>query len=223
MNLIEEKINFKDKAIPDMVLQTHLSMKKLILLLVALASACKPGNNTDRLSVEMFDETDTKYIAEKEALTRVLQPTDTIATAISIRIINNELALDPFGKDFYSILRDVGHYELEKLPRENIHIDNQVDTILNARFDYSTIEYFKSQAGDDGFMLSANIRSPKVALRKGIKTGMSKADFIALFEELKGKEEFNVITISDLEGLQSVDFLFVNDKLAEINFIGYFD
>jgi hypothetical protein len=194
---------------------------RYLLLILILLSSCK----TERISDKQESAVVRAPSAQADKMIAGAENNEVISDSINIQtsafhLTDNQIAVNPFESDFETMLRSIREYEIDKESKENIHVENQIDTILTVRFDNSSIQYFKGKP--NSFILGAKIKTAKINFKRSIKIGMSKAHFFQLFAELTS-EDVNKVTITDLEGLQTVDFIFVDDKLFEVQFHGYID
>jgi hypothetical protein len=136
---------------------------------------------------------------------------------------NDDIGSDPFAKDFEAMVSAIRGMQVEKKPFRNLHDSTKTDTLVIVSFGPSVIEYYKVQSNNSGFILEANIQSKDIEFKKGIRIGMSRKDFFALFEELEGKPDLRSVIISTMEGLNQTEFIFTNDELSTVNYQSYFD
>jgi hypothetical protein len=194
-------------------------MKRLLLISI-LFSSCKADKTSDVNDVDSVTIEATKS-SDKKNIESMADQNVYVSDTATVRLVDNDISADPFVEAFDSMIKKVGQCEIQSKLYENQHNENQIDTILTATFDNSIITYFKE--GSQGFILSARIRSDKIEFKRGIRVGMSKLDFLRLFEGFADKQVVDDVTISDEEGLQSVNFKFEDTRLKEVTFQAFFD
>jgi len=195
-------------------------MKKFLSILLILV-ACKSEKVSDS---ETRDSRSTEAV-NAETQDEITSEDSESAIDSGARVIDNNFAYHPFENEFEGILNEVGDYELEKEPFKNIHMDDQVDTILHIRFDDSSIDYYKETTQTEGIILTADIKSSRVTFKKGIKIGMSQQALLELFEDqnLDLSENIDRILVEDEEQFNSVELIFIDRKLSQVKYTGYFD
>jgi hypothetical protein len=201
------------------MLPAHIFMKRLLLIFILITS-CQTDKTSevkdvDSLTIDITEESDqwsTKSMANLGVMA--------LDTA-RIYFVDNDIAANPFVEDFEGMINKVGQYNIQSKLHENQHNENEIDTVLTAIFDNSSITYFKGES--EGFILSAKIRSDKIEFKRGIRVGMNKPDFLRLFQGFVDRPDPKDVIISDEDSLQSVNFKFENNQLKEIIFQAFFD
>jgi hypothetical protein len=193
------------------------------LLIIYLIIGCRPENASDKVQDSIAN-------IQRDTATETGQSEDNttpenfiVDDGENVEFVNEEIGSDPFTKDFRSILASIGKYEVDKKPVRNLHDSTQTDTLFTVKFGKSVMEYYQVRSNDNGLLIMADIQSDKVDFKKGIKIGMSATEFSSLFGELNDRRNLSSVTISTLEGLTKVDFLFSNDTLTSVNLQSYFD
>ena len=190
---------------------------KIFLLCLVVLMACKSGNQkelSEDTSGAVYSDTLNSQSGSEET-----SFVDDQGSAIEF--VNDEIGGNPFNGDLPSILTSIGNYDVLKKSFQNLHDSTLMDTLMTFNFGPSMIEYF--QGNNNGFIISANIESDKVEFKKGIRIGMGETEFNSMFDELSGRKNLQMVTISTLEGLAYTEFLFANRKLAAIKYQSYFD
>ncbi|ALI98621.1 hypothetical protein [Rufibacter tibetensis] len=107
----------------------------------------------------------------------------------------------------------------------NLHNARYIDTLVMLNFDSSTVELYYPIYTKRFLLSYADIKSPNLALKNGIKVGMSRQD---LLEKLQGyklfiKEQKNVIEVCDWERNSWLRFNLSKGKISGIQYEGYID
>jgi hypothetical protein len=139
----------------------------------------------------------------------------------NFEFVNDEIGGDPFAKDLQSVLASMHVSSIDKKPVRNLHDSTVTDTLVIVHFGESMMEYY--QTNQNAFIITASIKSPQIAFKKGIAIGMTEREFIQRFEELRQVENLNFVTISTFEGLGYSEFLFSGDTLSSMTYQSYFD
>jgi hypothetical protein len=189
-------------------------MKNLFLLLIFLIG-CKSGDQQDSSSSESTDSisANTQSVSDGNSFSDGQDD--------AVEFVNDEIGGDPFAGDLTSILKSVGQFDVLKKSFQNLHDSTAIDTLMTFNFGTSTIEYFQGSA--NGFIISANIESDQVEFKRGISIGMPDVEFNSLFDEVRGRNDLQIVTITTMEGLAQTEFHFTNHKLAVIRYQSYFD
>jgi hypothetical protein len=188
-------------------------MKPCCLYILILLVACKPEQSrkgSDEATGQ--NPTDTAQAPEPRLAGD--------EGAAAFEFVNDEIGGDPFRTDLRIFLPSIGEYDVVKQSFQNLHDSTKTDTIMTIRFGSSVIEYFQGQ--QNGFIISAEIRSPEVPFKKGIAIGMDQEKFRSLFPELRDVDP-TTVTITTLEGLANTEFLFADRKLVSVRHQSYFD
>ena len=195
---------------------------RYMLLLLLFISGCKPGTTADSIQGTPSDSTANRA---EEVNDRVGGESAEGIPAIGemIQIENDDIGAYPFTQDFDALVSSLPHARISRRPFQNLHDSTRTDTLVGVTFGPSSIEYYKIQADGSGFILDASIQSDEPLFKKGIRIGMSQDDFISLFDELRGKEGFNTVIISTMEGLNQSVFVFEGGRLATVRYESYFD
>lgn len=121
--------------------------------------------------------------------------------------------INMFNKKAYRFLKE------SKEPKINIHDTAIIDTIYTFSDTRNTIQFYR--AGHNDFIFAFDVVNSKLNLKRSIKTGMSKGDFIKKFNivESIGKE----VQIENVDGTLKFNFQFEKNKLKRINAFLYID
>lgn len=144
-------------------------------------------------------------------------------TEPEVEIVNNVFAADPFQEPLFDILKSIDHFEIEKRPQKNVPQENTADTLVQVTFNDSKILYVQGQDINAAFILSARINCGDVLFKDGIKVGMSTDEFASRFKQLKGKQDYRIVTIVNDSHTFAVQCMFEKNRLSEINFDGSVD
>jgi hypothetical protein len=110
---------------------------------------------------------------------------------------------DPFGFDLtaQAIKARFGHkFTLKKEAVANTHYSGKVDTIFHFSSATSKLDIYKAQENE--MLYAATITDPAVALRNGIRVGMSRGEFCGKFYELQRyRDRLGVVTIDAPEAM----------------------
>ncbi|WP_205500280.1 hypothetical protein [Rufibacter psychrotolerans] len=107
----------------------------------------------------------------------------------------------------------------------NLHNARYIDTLFQLTFDSSTVELYYPMY-TKRFMLSyADIKSPNLALKNGIKVGCSRQELLEKLQAYKLfiKESRNVVEVCDLEQNSWLRFHLSKGKVSCIQYEGYID
>lgn len=137
-------------------------------------------------------------------------------------IVHSEFVRDPFG-----IGESPRAYFLKKgvptksVPRPNLHIQNQIDTLLLAQDDLNSFQIYKAEESE--FMTEAEIKSEDYLVQSQLKVGMSKTDFKQLFGFDAASELPGYIRVRDFEYMTWMDFNFREEILIRIRYYAQYD
>jgi len=193
------------------------------LWIIFLIIGCRPENATDKDNDSIANVQPDAATETGRAEDNTTPETFVADDGENVEFVNEEIGSDPFTKDFRSILASIGEYEVDKKAVKNLNDSTQTDTLFTVKFGKSVMEYYQVRSNDNGLLIMADIKSDKVEFKKGIKIGMSATEFSSLFGELNDRRNLSSVTISTLEGLTKVDFLFSNDTLTSVNLQSYFE
>ncbi len=116
-------------------------------------------------------------------------------------------------------------FEVLKDTIHNQHNTRYIDTLFQLNFDSSTVELYYPMY-TKRFMLSyADIKSPNLSLKNGIKVGCTRQE---LLQKLMGyklfiKETKNVVEVCDWERNSWLRFHLSKGKVSSIQYEGYID
>lgn len=163
----------------------------------------------------------------------------------TVQISLADFDADPFG---YEVTTATLAYKLGKKFRiskeivKNTHSSHIKDTIFHFSCHTTKLKVYKSQGNE--MIFSAQITDSTVELRNKISVGMSKEEFWQKFNDLEkykfqqgvievnGEEEMsgyeltllpNLIKVSSLMGTSDYTFIFVDNKLSQVNINVYID
>lgn len=160
---------------------------------------------------------------EKEILTKKNNEPDTEQTELTV--IDESFIDNPFqfGKVTVNNLRnEFKNIKILKEPVKNLHVKNQIDTILTITVNNS--EFILYKLPKEQFLESAVIKDGNILLYKGIHVGMTKDQFKEVFDSLKGKEFIpSKVVVGRKETQEYLIFTFSNNRLKEIEYNGYVD
>ena len=160
---------------------------------------------------------------EKEILTKEKSGIDT--TQAELTIVDESLIDNPFkfGKVTVDNLKnEFKNMEIQREPIKNLHVKNQVDSILTIKVNKS--EFILYKLPKEQYLESAVIRDKNILLNKDIHIGMSKEQFKAKFDSLKGRKYIpSKISVGRKETQEYLIFTFSGDHLKEIEYTGYVD
>ena len=202
--------------------------KPWIFLIPVVMAACAPSQPESNSGTDSPSEITTK---DSVTPTPVEQQVETVQKPLvdqpiqqegstEVEIVNNAFAVDPFQEPLFDLLKSIDDFEIEKKAQENVEMENVVDTLVQVTFNDSKILYVQSHDISAAFILSAKINCNDVLFKDGISVGMSADDFAARFTQLKGKEDYKMVTIVNDSHTYAVQCMFENNKLSEISFDG---
>ena len=160
---------------------------------------------------------------EKEILTKEKNDIDTTQTELTVideNLIDNPF---PFGKVTVDRLKDeYKDLKIQKEPIKNLHVKNQVDSILTIKVDNS--EFILYKLPKEQYLESAVIRDKTIVLNKDIHVGMTKEQFKEKFDSLRGRKFIpSKISVGRKETQEYLIFTFSGNQLKEIEYNGYVD
>ncbi|WMJ75026.1 hypothetical protein RCC89_17920 [Cytophagaceae bacterium ABcell3] len=138
-------------------------------------------------------------------------------------LVKEDFVSKPFG--FSPILKNFSQH----LSHQSFVIDTLFENLFN-----DTIVYYKIEVNDtelffvDGylnespaiFLSAAVIKDKEIELLGGIRVGMTKEEFARIIDDDRVLEE-EVVEIGDLEYNAVYKFLFSENRLVEISYLGY--
>lgn len=125
---------------------------------------------------------------------------------------------EPTVKNFSTYLKP--YFRKQVYTVKNRLIPTQTDTIY--RFFRKKSELFIYKAYERELFIAGNIYDDKVILRNGIKVGINRHDFQKCFTDLReGRED--TVRLTSKKAINSLYFVFHNDKLIAIKIDNYFD
>ncbi|WP_125077690.1 hypothetical protein [Rufibacter latericius] len=116
-------------------------------------------------------------------------------------------------------------FEVLKDTVTNQHKARYIDTLFQLNFDSSTVELYYPMYTKRFLLSYADIKSPNLALKNGIKVGCSRQE---LLQKLIGyklfiKENKNVVEVCDWERNSWLRFHLSRGKVTSIQYEGYID
>jgi hypothetical protein len=160
---------------------------------------------------------------EKEILTKVNNEIDTTQTELTI--VDESFIDNPFkfGKVTVNNLQNTfRNLKIQRQPIKNIHVKNQVDSILTIKI--SNSEFILYKLPKEQFLESAVIKDKNIVLNKDIHVGMTKQEFKKKFDALKERKYIPPkISIGRKETQEYLIFTFGGNLLKEIEYSGYVD
>ena len=111
-------------------------------------------------------------------------------------------------------------YDIKKEPIENQFAARQIDTLITISRANLRLKFY--QAPDDILLIDGEITDESINLKKGIRVGISKMDFVRNFEKLSHQP-----TVPDLIKVRSkaadriITYSFQQDTLAKIEFTNF--
>ena len=160
---------------------------------------------------------------EKEVLTKDNNEIDTTQTELTL--IDENFIDNPFqfGKVTVNNLQNTfKNLKIQREPIKNLHVKNQVDSILTIKFDNS--EFILYKLPKEQYLESAVIKDKQIMLNKNIHVGMTKKEFKEKFDALKGRKYIPAkVSIGRKETQEYLIFNFSGNYLKEIEYSGYVD
>lgn len=163
----------------------------------------------------------------------------------TVQISLADFDADPFGYEVTTatLAYKLGNkFRISKEIVKNTHNSHIKDTIFHFSCHTTKLKIYKSQGNE--MIFSAQITDSTVMLRNKISVGMSKEAFWQKFNDLEkykfqqgvievnGEEEMsgyqltllpNLIKVSSLMGTSDYTFIFVDNKLSQVNINVYMD
>lgn len=111
-------------------------------------------------------------------------------------------------------------YSIKKEPIENQLAAHQIDTLITITRENLWLKFY--QAPDDILLVNGAISDGSVSLKKGVKVGISKADFISQFDKLSTINAVpDIIKVRSKAADRIISYSFQNDTLARIEFTNF--
>ncbi len=160
---------------------------------------------------------------EKEILTKENSKIDTTQTEFTFAdesFIDNPFK---FGKVTVDNLQSAfKNLKIQREPIKNLHVKNQVDSILTVKIDNS--EFILYKLPKEQYLESAVIKDKNIMLNKDIHVGMTIQEFKEKFDALKRRKFIPPkISIGRKETQEYLIFTFSGNYLKEIEYNGYVD
>ncbi|MBA9079361.1 hypothetical protein [Rufibacter quisquiliarum] len=132
-------------------------------------------------------------------------------------------AVDPALKHYVAQLKT--RYQVVKDTIANVHNPRYTDTLFQLNFDSSTVELYYPMYTKRFLLSYADIKSPNLALRNGLKVGTPREE---LLQKLQGyklfiKEQKNLIEVCDWERNSWLRFHMTKGRVSSIQYEGYID
>jgi hypothetical protein len=160
---------------------------------------------------------------EKEILTKENSEIDTTQTELTI--VDENFIDNPFqfGKVTVNNLQNTfKDLEIQREPIKNLHVKNQVDSILTIRIKNS--EFILYKLPKEQYLESAVIKDKNIMLNNDIHIGMTKQEFKEKFEVLKDRKHIpSKVSIGRKETQEYLTFIFGGNLLKKIEYSGYVD
>ncbi|WP_207434112.1 hypothetical protein [Sabulibacter ruber] len=107
----------------------------------------------------------------------------------------------------------------------NVHNARYIDTLFQLNFDSSTVELYYPMYTKRFLLSFADIKSPNLPLKNGIKVGCTRQE---LLQKLQGyklfiKENRNVVEVCDVEQNLWLRFNLAKGRVSSIQYEGYVD
>ncbi len=160
---------------------------------------------------------------EKEILTKENNEIDTTQTELTV--IDENFIDNPFqfGKvTIENLQKTFKDLKIQGEPIKNLHVKNQVDSILTIKIRDSEFVLYKLPK--EQYLESAVIKDKNIVLNKDIHVGMTKQEFKEKFDALKGRKYIpSKVSIGRKETQEYLVFNFSGGHLKEIEYNGYVD
>ncbi len=124
------------------------------------------------------------------------------------------VSIEAFKDNYWWRIRE------KQQPTENIHIKNKIDTLRQVLISQSIFYFYDT--GKKVMFYKADIYNRRIKLIGGIRTGMKRDDFFAVFKNLKFTDQ-KTIKIYDKDKISSAVFQFKGNRLREIHIEYYID
>jgi hypothetical protein len=140
---------------------------------------------------------------------------------VTIRAMN--ITVDPFlfGEDPLNYLQQFKPKQTYET-YENRHVDGKIDTAFTLNINGDTFEILKWSEDETG-LFAASVNSNKFKTSHGFQTGMTKKEVIEKLKAYGIKSIPKYLILENLDVYELLIFTFAGDKLANIQFQGYFD
>ena len=189
-------------------------------VLCGLLIACSQTSDKKGDSVSIVE---TNTPANKKASDDQNQGFEKKSKGDSLIIVDSELTYNPFGfsRNPLGHLLSIKDIQIEKVPIENRHIKNQVDTSFKITVGPDFFKVYK--AASKNFLTEANIYSKRFSLYQEIRVGLTKTEFRKKMNNYNIKTVPDHVRLKNLHVSEWIDLRFENDTLVEIKFKGYVD
>ncbi|QHL88508.1 hypothetical protein GU926_14130 [Nibribacter ruber] len=139
--------------------------------------------------------------------------------------ISNPFLLEPEPALQHYVALVKSRYNIIKDTIANLHDARSIDTLFHLNFDSSTVELYYPVYTQRFLLSYADVKSQNLALRNGIKVGMTRAELIQKLQgyKLYIKEQKNVLEVCDWERNSWLRFHLVKGRVASIQYEGYVD
>ncbi len=170
------------------------------------------------------DKTKEKQKSTENQNVDTLETEDT--TAVPSSILDEDFVNKPFEMDTLTVasLEEAFPrlYKIKKEPIKNVHVKNQIDTLVTVIIKNSQFIFYKTPEHE--FITSAIVTNSIIKFSRDIRVGMTQKEFKSKFEKLKNLNALPVeVTISGNEASGNIVFTFKQGKLVKGEFIGYVD
>ena len=183
-------------------------------MISTLFFSCENNDQTDQNSTaDTMDAELQQNSAEKEAATN------------SLTITHEDFVTDPFKMEEISVQNLKKNFAdfkiIEIQPYQNRHIPDQMDTIFTITAGKSIWKIYKTPSKD--LLELAEVKSTDVALRQGIKFGMTTDELESALNISENLSPDAAVMIEQGTVPAYVELKFLNDRLQRIHFHGYVD
>ncbi|MFN6947007.1 MAG: hypothetical protein ACK4ND_18840 [Cytophagaceae bacterium] len=197
-------------------------MKNLFTFLsfLLILSACKDSVTYSK--EELLEEKLTNISTASWVNDYDNEPQET-ETFDQLYLVREDFVFHPFG--YNPTLENIkAQYSFCELRLDTLIDDSYNDTVIYYKLHLNNSEFIFVQGFLNGipanFLAGAKIIDDEIALEGGIRIGMDKMEFYKRFKDPRILE-MDVIEIGDRDSTSVFEFLFTEDVLVEINYMGY--
>ncbi|MGV3538353.1 MAG: hypothetical protein ACO1OQ_00990 [Rufibacter sp.] len=132
-------------------------------------------------------------------------------------------ATDPDLKQYVAQVKT--RYQVIKDTITNVHNARYIDTLFQVSFDSSTVELYYPQYTKRFLLSYADIKSPNLPLKNGLKVGSTREELLQKLNDYKLfiKEQKNVVEVCDWERNSWLRFHLAKGRVTSIQYEGYID
>ncbi len=111
-------------------------------------------------------------------------------------------------------------YSIEKEPIENQLVSNQIDTLVTISQPHVKLKFYRSP--ENNVFINGVVSDASINFKKGLKIGVGKSEFAAVFEKLKPHSILpDLVKVSSKDQDRVISYYFQNDTLVRIELTNF--